>query len=88
MSAREDYEIERHADPLDSATDIALMENVNRVETARLANKPEQVQNKDGSWPHTECVEPDCGDELPPQRLAMGRIRCTPCQTRKEKRRG
>lgn len=98
MSAREDFGTERHADPLDAATDNALMENQSHLEVARKAVAPErtlgehgqwiyQVEGEDGSFPHTQCVEEDCGDDLPRLRMEMGRIRCVDCQTKREKRR-
>ena len=33
------------------------------------------------------CVEDDCGDEIPPGRLALKKIRCITCQAIREKRR-
>lgn len=51
---------------------------------AALAGKPEPVPEEfDG----VHCVEPECGEEIPSARLAMGKFRCTPCQSRKETRR-
>jgi hypothetical protein len=91
---RPDYALDRHADPLDTATDLYLMENQNKLDAARLGVRPErvmvdgewveQVKQADGSFPHTECVEEDCGDTLPLLRMEMGRIRCVDCQTKKE----
>jgi RNA polymerase-binding transcription factor DksA len=31
------------------------------------------------------CVEADCGEPIPPARLALGKIRCVDCQTRRER---
>lgn len=76
---------EKHADPLDHASMISEQHCADRVqEISRLA-APEQVQNPDGTWPITECVS--CGDDLIPQRLAHGFVRCVPCKTRLEKAR-
>lgn len=90
--------MERHADPLDAATDNALMENQSHLESARKAAEPEfvvvrgerikQEEQPDGTFPHTQCVEADCGEDLPRLRMEMGRIRCVDCQTKREKRRG
>lgn len=33
------------------------------------------------------CAEPACGDEIPAQRLALGKFRCLACQQRKESNR-
>lgn len=46
----------------------------------RRALAPESHPDFDGA----HCVEDDCGEPLPPARLAMGRIRCTECQARRE----
>jgi len=43
----------------------------------------EQTRNPDGSWPTTECV--DCDEPIKPARLAMGKIRCVDCQSRRER---
>lgn len=52
---------------------------------AASAPKPEPVPEEfDG----VHCAEPECGEEIHPVRLAMGKFRCTDCQTRKETRRG
>ena len=45
---------------------------------------PEQVQNADGSWPITECV--DCDPDLG-ERAALGRVRCIRCQELLERKR-
>jgi RNA polymerase-binding transcription factor DksA len=95
----QDYEMERHADPLDRASDDMLMSNHNHLEHARAKLTPEKYakcvngkerlvsQEKDaaGNYPFPHCVEEDCGEELPAARLEMGRIRCTECQTKRER---
>lgn len=75
--------MDKHADPLDKAGEIAQMYNDQGVKDVQLRNRPEQQQNPDGSWPITHCA--DCAIEIPEQRLAWGRIRCTDCQSIKEK---
>lgn len=53
---------------------------------AKSAPEQEQVKDEDGNlyWPVTECV--DCDDDIPPARLALGKIRCVICQSAKEAR--
>lgn len=46
---------------------------------ASALTRPEKDPNFDGQ----HCVE--CEDPIPAARLAMGRVRCVPCQTFKEK---
>lgn len=77
-------EAERHSDPLDQATDLTIaLVDAARDENARRL-KPEQEQNADGTWPVTECR--DCGEDLG-QRAALGKVRCTDCQTETERKR-
>lgn len=74
----------KHADPVDIASDLELMHTAHYVAQARKANKPEQVQNPDGTWPETECI--DCGVEIPLPRLELGKVRCVECQSILEKK--
>lgn len=71
-------------DPLDQASHLADMHNQRSLEAHRAKAAPEQVQRADGSWPFPECC--DCGDEIEPERLQHGRIRCFSCQRLKENR--
>lgn len=76
---------ERPSDVIDQASQTADRINETHVAEARARAKPDQVQNRDGSWPQTECE--DCGDDIPLERLlACGSIRCVYCQTAREKR--
>lgn len=77
---------EKCADELDRAAHITEMANQASVDAIRWAARPEQVQNEDGSWPVTECVE--CDEPIPVGRLAHGKIRCVPCQEFREKSHG
>lgn len=79
-------ELERYADPLDQASARTVADDQARVERARQALAPQQERRPDGTYEFTECVEPGCGEELPKERLAMGRIRCTTCQDLLEKK--
>ena len=77
---------ERHIDPLDQASANAedLIEGL--VAERRRAAAPQQVPDEHGKYRFTECVEEDCGVDLPIERLRLGRIRCVDCQERLEKR--
>jgi hypothetical protein len=46
--------------------------------------KPEVVVGFDG----LHCIEPDCGEEIPAGRLALGKVRCIECQRMKESKHG
>lgn len=78
--------VERHIDPLDQASEATAEMVAGAVEARRLAAAPQQVPNAEGIYPHTHCVEEDCGVELPLERLKLGRIRCVDCQEIIEKR--
>lgn len=71
-------EFNRKPDPIDQASELSQTLNDAYVGQARAKAKPEQVQNPDGTWPHTECV--DCDTEIPEGRLKLGKIRCIRCQ--------
>ena len=73
---------EKHADPIDEAAALAASLADAGIAAARRANAPETHPDFDGE----SCVEPDCGDLIPAARLAMGKIRCVACQTKKEHR--
>jgi RNA polymerase-binding transcription factor DksA len=66
------------ADLADVQTELRMAEGL-AANAQRL--RPENHPDFDGS----HCVE--CGDDLPAQRLAMGRVRCTHCQSMLEHRR-
>lgn len=72
------------ADDLDRASWLTQQTTDDAVEEQRRRAAPEQVQNEDGTWPHTECV--DCDSEIPEARLALGRVRCVVCQEVLERR--
>lgn len=76
-------EFERMSDQIDQAQQINEAHQAASVEAARQKNRPEQIQNPDGTWPHTHCVE--CEDEIPAGRLALGKVRCVHCQEFLEK---
>lgn len=69
---------ERSADELEMASH--LQEQLNTAGRAEVtkALKSEQPKDFDGN-----CI--DCAEELPPVRIAYGRVRCCECQTEKER---
>lgn len=71
------------SDDIDKANELAQRMNDHAVAQAMAKSKPEQVQNPDGSWPVTECD--DCGIDIEPGRVALGKIRCITCQEALEK---
>ncbi|HDR9103584.1 TraR/DksA C4-type zinc finger protein [Paraburkholderia sp. A3RO-2L] len=71
---------ERHADPIDEAAALAATLTEGAIAAARRANAPETHPDFDGET----CI--DCGDDIPKERLALGKIRCVHCQTIKERR--
>ncbi len=71
------------ADDLDRAATLTQHLTDSYVAAARSLSKPEQVRSEDGTWPVPDCV--DCGGEIPPGRLNLGRIRCVYCQEACEK---
>jgi len=79
---------ERMADPIDIASDGELRNTQEHIRRQRLLAAPEQVQQSDANgvlyWPITECN--DCGEDIEPARLQMGKVRCVGCQTEKERR--
>lgn len=74
--------IERTADDLEMAGALQDHYNSEGVAASRRALAPEKHPDFDG----VHCVEPDCGEELAPVRLAYKRVRCTPCAAAKEQR--
>ena len=74
---------EHFADPLDVASAISEKYTSDAVAAFSRLAAPEQVQNEDGSWPVTECV--DCDADLG-ARAKIGRIRCLRCQENLERR--
>lgn len=76
---------ETFPDELDRAAHLTEMQNEAAVEEARWKARPEQERNPDGTWPTEVCV--DCGDDIEPARLEMGKIRCFRCQSNLERNR-
>lgn len=72
--------IEKHADPIDEASALAASLAECGIAAARRANAPESHPDFDGE----SCLE--CGDTIPTERLALGKIRCVACQSAKEHR--
>lgn len=69
--------------PSDMATQVEDIFTSAALAAQRAKAAPQQVPNPDGTYPITECV--DCDDEIVPDRLKLGRIRCVYCQEKLEK---
>ena len=79
--------LEACADILDQASNVTLASTANQIAHLSFLAAPEQVQNEDGTWPETECL--DCGCDIEEGRLNLGKVRCLRCQeTLEKKRRG
>lgn len=72
---------DRMTDQLDFAAELQDEFNKRGLEQVRQAMTAETHPDFDGK----HCI--DCDEDIPALRLAMHRIRCTPCQQRKEKKR-
>ena len=66
---------EKHADPIDEASALASALTEGAIAVARAASAQETHPDFDGET----CVE--CGDDMPPERLKLGRVRCVRCQS-------
>ena len=77
--------LEACADILDQASNVTLASTANQIAHLSFLAAPEQVQNKDGTWPVTECVS--CGNDIEEGRLELAKIRCKRCQEILEKKR-
>lgn len=73
-----------HADPLDVATMVSEIATQDALDRTRRLAAPEQVQNADGTWPTTDCV--DCGEPIETPRLELGKLRCITCQIALERK--
>lgn len=67
-------------DQLDFASELQDELNAQGVAKSRDALLPQRHALFNGA----DCL--DCGEEIPAGRLAMGRMRCVKCQTKKEKK--
>lgn len=77
-----------NADILDQASELTQTLTNAYISNVQDAAMPEQKRNPDGTWPVTECVGPqigdECGEPIPEGRLALGKIRCIACQQLRE----
>ncbi len=71
--------IEKSADEMDMASQLQEQLNERGLDAVRLNMKPQSHPDFDGD----HCL--DCEVDIPVERLAMGRIRCTACETVLEK---
>ena len=72
----------KFSDPIDQGKHLADLHNANSVAEHRRRAAPQQVQNKDGTWPVTQCDA--CNEPIERPRIEAGRIRCYDCQLAKE----
>lgn len=79
-------ELDRYTDPVDQASQITDDATNDAVAAIRRAAAPEQVPDENGTYAHTHCIEEDCGEELPIERLRLGKVRCVTCQSLRDKR--
>lgn len=70
-------------DDIDRANELAQLFTDKAVFAAMAKARPQQVAGADGEYPTPDCA--DCGEPIPPARLALGRIRCIDCQRRFER---
>jgi hypothetical protein len=78
---------EKTADDLEQASHLQEQLNLAGRKASEAALAPQTPKGKDGQHVVvTHCVEEDCGEELPPVRVVMKRIRCTVCQIALDKR--
>lgn len=72
---------DKSADILDQAAGLTEFITERAVKQRRALAAPETHPDFDGK----HCVEEDCGVEIPGERLALGRVRCVDCQSRRER---
>lgn len=70
---------ERHSDLIDEAAALSESLTAAAIAAVRHASGPESHPDFDGE----SCVK--CGDDIHPDRLALGKILCIFCQTKKER---
>lgn len=71
-------------DEVDQANELAEMETANHLYLARKKAEPEQLPRADGTYAILACV--DCGEDIEPGRVQLGKVRCFHCQSDLEKR--
>ncbi len=76
------HDEDKPSDPIDQASNLDLMYTAQNIAKARLGAQAEQLC-QDGRWSTYVCV--DCEEDIEPERLAHGRIRCFSCQDFKER---
>ncbi len=71
--------IEKSADDLEMASQLQEQLNERGLEAVRAGMSPQTHVDFDG----VHCVA--CDDDMPSERLAAGRVRCTACESALEK---
>lgn len=74
---------DKNADVLDQASVVTDLLTTKLIERQRELAKPEKHPDFDGR----HCVEEECGESIPDERLGLGKIRCISCQELLEKSR-
>lgn len=72
---------EKNADVLDQAAVVTDLLTQKLIAERRALAAPESHPDFDGR----HCVEEDCGEEIPDERLSLQKVRCVSCQVRIEK---
>lgn len=76
---------EKEADPLALAAHLQDQLNMAGRRACEQALVPQTPKDENGVYMAVlRCV--DCEDDLPPVRIAYGRVRCTLCQIEEDKR--
>lgn len=80
------YEIERHSDPFDVASDVESRARDGAISAAAAKAKPQQVARADGTFEIEHCLE--CGDDIGADRLkvASRNLYCVHCASVLERR--
>ena len=71
-----------YTDPLDYAAELEEQERQSALALHSRHTQPEQVKDAQGNWETEECI--DCGEDIKPARLEMGKVRCFHCQSELE----
>lgn len=71
---------ERTADELETAEEVREQAVVDGLASVRA-----QLVQTHPDFDGIHCINPRCGEELPPVRIAYKRVRCAPCQAEVER---
>lgn len=76
---------ENYADPLDRASELALISTDDAIRAVQRLNQQKQLPGPDGLYPEPDCIE--CGEDIGIGRLthAANNILCIHCATAAER---